>query len=354
MPRLIKKSSKKAGTAPGTLIHVGEKKADAVRITIIDYDEQNYSEKQAPTVSECVPYKTSPTATWINIDGLHQVNVIEEIGQKFDLHALILEDILNTNHRPKAEDYESYIFVVLKMLSFDEEKNHIRAEQISLVLGTGYVISFQESIGDVFDSVRDRIKNTRWRIRKLGPDYLLYALIDSIVDHYFVVLEKMGDKIEALQEEVARDPTQEILQQIHELKHEMIFLRKNIWPVREMVNTLLRSSSALIAESTEIYLRDVYDHAVQVIDATENYREMISGMQDLYLSSISNKMNTVMKVLTIIATIFIPLTFIAGIYGMNFKYMPELEWPWAYPAVWLVMVAVVVVMFIYFKRKKWI
>jgi len=354
MTRTTKKTSKKAGLAPGTLVHVGERKAESVHITVTDYDEQNYQEKKVPSIEECVPLKTTPTTTWINIDGLHQTEVIEEIGKKFDLHPMMLEDVLNTNQRPKVEDYESCLFVVLEMLSYDEKKGKILSEQISLILGGHYLITFQESVGDVFGPVRDRIKNTKWRIRKLGADYLLYALVDCIVDNYFVVLEKVADKIELLQEQVAADPSQEILQQIHELKREMIFFRKSVWPVRELVNSLLRSESPLMQKTTEIYLRDIYDHAVQIIDTMETYREMISGMLDVYLSSISNKMNSVMKVLTIIATIFIPLTFVAGVYGMNFKYMPELEWRWAYPAIWVVMFAIFIGMMVYFKRKKWL
>jgi magnesium transporter len=354
MIRTTGKISKKAGLAPGTLVHVGERKAESVHITVTDYDEQNYQEKKVPSIEECVPLKTTPTTTWINIDGLHQTEVIEEIGKKFDLHFLMLEDVLNTNQRPKVEDYESCLFVVLKMLSYDEKEGRIHSEQVSLVLGGHYLITFRESVGDIFGPVRDRIKNTKWRIRKLGADYLLYALVDCIVDNYFVVLEKVADKIELLQEQVAADPSQEILQQIHELKREMIFFRKSVWPVRELVNSLLRSESPLMQKTTEIYLRDIYDHAVQIIDTMETYREMISGMLDVYLSSISNKMNSVMKVLTIIATIFIPLTFVAGVYGMNFKYMPELEWRWAYPAIWVVMFAIFIGMMVYFKRKKWL
>jgi magnesium transporter len=354
MSRTTGKISKKAGLAPGTLVHVGERKAESVHITVTDYDEQNYQEKKVPSIEECVPLKTTPTTTWINIDGLHQTEVIEEIGKKFDLHFLMLEDVLNTNQRPKVEDYESCLFVVLKMLSYDEKEGRIHSEQVSLVLGGHYLITFRESVGDIFGPVRDRIKNTKWRIRKLGADYLLYALVDCIVDNYFVVLEKVADKIELLQEQVAADPSQEILQQIHELKREMIFFRKSVWPVRELVNSLLRSESPLMQKTTEIYLRDIYDHAVQIIDTMETYREMISGMLDVYLSSISNKMNSVMKVLTIIATIFIPLTFVAGVYGMNFKYMPELEWRWAYPAIWVVMFAIFIGMMVYFKRKKWL
>jgi magnesium transporter len=353
MSRALRRTSK-TGKAPGTLMHIGERKAESIRITIIDYDEQNYQEKQVPSIKECEPFKTTLTTTWINIDGLHQVEAIEEIGKLFDLHSLMLEDILNTNQRPKTEDYESYLFVVLRMLSYDDEKAEIRSEQVSMVLGSHYVITFQESVGDVFGLIRDRIKSTKWRIRKLGVDYLLYSLIDCIVDHYFIVLEKMADKIESLQERVAIEPSQETLQQIHKLKREMMFLRKAVWPVRELVNSLLRSESPLINKATEFYLRDVYDHAVQIIDATETYREMISGMLDIYLSSISNKMNAIMKVLTIIATIFIPLTFIVGVYGMNFDYMPELKCHWGYPLVWLFMITVVIIMLVYFRKRKWI
>ena len=353
MPRLIRKSRKKAGQSPGTLMHIGERRAESVRITVIDYDEQTYQEKELAKIEECLVFKTTPTTTWINIDGLHQMEIIEKIGKFFDLHPLILEDILNTNQRPKVEEYENCIFVVLKMLTYDEENRRIRTEQISLVLGANYVISFQESIGDVFGPVRERIKTGRVRIRKSGADYLLYALTDSIVDHYFVVLEKLADKIEALQEQVASDPSEKLLHNIHELKREMIYLRKSVWPVREMMNGLTRMENSLIKQTTEIFLRDVYDHAVQVIDTTETYREMVAGMLDVYLSSISNKMNSVMKVLTIIATIFIPLTFVAGIYGMNFEFMPELKWHWAYPAVWLVMATITLGMLFYFRNKRW-
>jgi magnesium transporter len=353
MSKAVRRTSK-TGKAPGTLIHIGERKTESIRITIIDYDEENYQEKEVPSIKECEPFKTTATTTWINIDGLHQVEAIEEIGKLFDLHDLLLEDVLNTNQRPKTEDYGSCLYVVLKMLSYDDEQGKTRSEQVSMVLGSHYVITFQESVGDVFGPIRERVKSTKWRIRKLGVDYLLYSLIDCIVDHYFIVLEKIADKIELLQERVALDPSQDTLQRIHELKREMLFLRKSVWPVRELVNALLRSESPLINKTTEIYLRDVYDHSVQIIDATETYREMISGMFDIYLSSISNKMNAIMKVLTIIATIFIPLTFIVGVYGMNFDYMPELRWHWGYPLVWLIMIIVVVIMLVYFRKRKWI
>ena len=346
--------SKKAGLPPGTLIHIGEKKAETVRITLIDYDEQNFQERQVNKIEECFQFKATPTVTWINIDGIHQIDIIEKIGKHFDLHHLILEDILNTTQRPKFEDYESHIFIVLKMLRYADEKQQVQSEQVSLVLGPNFVISFQESIGDVFEQIRDRIRQAKGRVRKMGSDYLAYTLLDAIVDGYFSILEKSGEKIESMEEQLVTDPTYKILQQIHSLKREMIFLRRSVWPLRELISGLQRSESHLITEPTGVYLRDVYDHTIQVIDTVESFRDMVSGMLDIYLSSISNRMNAVMKVLTIIATIFIPLTFLAGIYGMNFKYMPELEWRWGYALVLTVMVAVAAVMLIYFRRKKWL
>jgi magnesium transporter len=349
-----KRRSKKAGLPPGTLIHIGERKAEEVGITIIDYDEQRFEERQAADVRECFPFKASPTVNWINIDGFHQIDIIEQLGKHFELHPLILEDILNTGQRPKCEDYEKYIFIVLKMLTFDDENQAIRSEQVSLVLGSRLVISFQESLGDVFEQIRDRIRNAKGRIRKLAADYLVYALVDAIVDNYFIILEKLSEKVESLEEELLVEPREKTLKQIHMLKRELIFLRKSVWPLRESINGLEKTESALIQDSTRPYLRDVYDHTIQVIDTVETHRDMVSGMLEIYLSSMSNRMNAVMKVLTIIATIFIPLTFVAGIYGMNFKHMPELEWRWGYACVLVVMVLVAVVMLIYFRKKKWL
>ncbi len=352
--RTIKKRSRKAGLPPGTLVHIGEKKAETVRITYIDYDEQNLQEKQITNIEECFQFKAMPTVTWINIDGLHDVELIEQLGRQFELHPLILEDILNTGQRPKFEDFEKYIFVVLKMLSYNVANQAVEIEQVSLVLGANFVISIQERVGDVFQQVRDRIRGAKGRIRKMGADYLGYALIDAIVDNYFTILEKLGQEIESVEEEVVAEPTENTLQQIHSLKREMISLRKSVWPLRELISGLQRSESDLIKESTDIYLKDVYDHTIQIIDTIESFRDMVSGMLDIYLSSLSNKMNAVMKVLTIIATLFIPLTFVAGIYGMNFKYMPELEWRWGYAAALLVMLVVAAIMLIYFRRKKWL
>jgi len=348
------KKPKKAGLPPGSLVFTGERKMETVRITIIDYDENTLQERQVDRVEDCFRFKATPTVTWINIDGLHDVKIIEDIGTHYDLHPLTLEDILHTRQRPKFDDLESYLFVVLMMLRFDEENQSVLSEQVSLILGSNFVISFQENIGDVFEQIRDRIRNAKGKIRKMAADYLMYTLLDAVVDNYFGILEKLGEKIESLEEELVGDPSERTLQQIHRLKREMVFLRKSVWPLRELINGLDRSESDLIEESTGLYLRDVYDHTIQVIDTVESFRDMISGMLDIYLSSISNRMNAVMKVLTIIATIFIPLTFVAGIYGMNFEYMPELKWRFGYAAVWLIMLIVAGLMVLYFKRKKWL
>ncbi|PYV44648.1 MAG: magnesium and cobalt transport protein CorA [Acidobacteria bacterium] len=355
MLKLVKKESKKVGLPPGTLLYVGEKRTEKVTIKIIDYDETSLQEKEARTVEDCFPYKNKPTVTWINVDGIHRVDIIETIGKHFGVHSLVLEDILNTGQRPKMDNYGDYLFIVLKMIYCNGKGSEIIAEQISLILGSNFVISFQEEAErDVFNPVRERIRNGTGRIRKMGADYLAYALMDAIVDNYFAVLEKLGEQIELLQEELISDPTPETLHAINHLKRQMIFLRKSVWPLREVVSGLERGESPLIKAETNIFLRDLYDHTIQIMDALETCRDMLSGMLDIYLSSISNKMNGVMKVLTIIATIFIPLTFIAGVYGMNFKYMPELEWRWSYPVLLLAMAVIVVSMLMYFRRKKWL
>lgn len=311
-------------------------------------------EKEAKDVEECFPFRDKPTVTWINIDGVDRVDVIERLGKHFNLHPLALEDIVNTGQRPKMEDFLDYILLVLKMLYYDEKEGEFKAEQISLILGPNWVISFQENAGDVFDPIRERIRSDKGRIRKMGADYLVYALMDAIVDNYFIILEKIGENIEEIEDKLVTNPAPETLQALHILKRQMIFLRKSVWPLREVISRLERWESQLVNKSTDIYLRDLYDHTIQVIDAIETFRDMLSGMLDIYLSSVSNRMNEVMKVLTIIATIFIPLTFVAGLYGMNFKFMPELEWPWGYPFVLLVMFAIGILMVIYFRKKKWV
>ena len=352
MPRA--KKSKRVTLPPGTLVYTGEKKTEDVRITIMDYDESQFQEKEVKKIEDCFPFKDKPTVTWINIDGIHKLDIIEKIGTHFNLHPLVLEDIVNTAQRPKMEDFTDYIFIVLKMLQFDEHENRTAVEQVSLILGSNYVISFQESEGDVFNSIRERIRSNKGRLRKMGPDYLAYCLIDAIVDSYFAILENYGERIEDIEDTVVANPTPETLHSIHSLKGEMIFLRKSVWPLREVINRLERWESPLVSKSLDIYLRDIYDHTIQIIDAIETFRDMLSGMLDIYLSSISNRMNEVMKVLTIIATIFIPLTLITGIYGMNFKFMPELEHPWGYPMAYLIMFTISILMLAYFRRKKWL
>jgi magnesium transporter len=354
MPRLIKKTSKSRGLPPGSLVHVGEKKTEKVRISLIDYSVGKFEEKEIKNVEECFSFKRKPSVTWINVDGLHEVDVIEKLGKCFEIHPLVLEDILNTDQRPKIEDFEKYIFFILKMLYINEQNKEIHSEQVSLILGKNYVISFQESNGDVFDSIRERIRKGKGRIRKMGSDYLVYSLIDAIVDNYYTILENIGDRVEEMENDVVTSPDPELLQNIYNLKREMIYLRKSVWPLREVINGLLREESKLIKNSTHIFLRDLYDHTIQTIDTIETFRDMISGMLDIYMSSISNKMNEIMKVLTIFAAIFIPLTFIAGIYGMNFQYMPELSIQWAYPAIWIVIIIVTVTLLAYFKHKKWL
>jgi magnesium transporter len=335
-------------------MHVGEKKTDDMKITIMDYDATQFQEKEVKTIDECFPFKEKPTVTWINIDGLHRIDLIEQLGTHFGLHPLVMEDIVNTDQRPKIEDFVTYLFLVLKRLSYSSHDSDVVSEQISLILGPTFLLSFQEAPGDEFDPIRDRIRSSKGRIRQMGVDYLAYTLIDAIIDQYFVLLEQIGDRIEEIEDVLVANPRPETLQTLHTLKREMIVLRKSIWPLREVITRLERWETPLIQQATTIYLRDVYDHTIQVIDAIETYRDMLSGMLDIYLSSVSNRMNEVMKVLTIIATIFIPLTFIVGIYGMNFN-MPELQWPWAYPYVfYVVLLAIILLMITYFRRKKWL
>ena len=353
--RFMKKiASKKAGLSPGTLIHIGEKKIEKVKITLIDYDSKNLQEKELEHVEESFPFKDEPTITWLNIDGLHDVEIIEKIGIHFNIHPLVMEDILNTGQRPKLEDFEDYLYSSFKMLFYDMDENMVKSEQISLILSKNCLISFQEIEIDVFNPLRERIRKGKGRIRKMGSDYLAYALIDATVDQYFMILEKFGEEIESLEEKLLVNPTPETLHTIHNMKREMIYLRKNIWPMREIAGRLRKGESDFISDAAGIFFADIYDHIIQIIDTVESFRDILSGMLDLYLSKISNKMNEVMKVLTIIATLFIPLTFVAGVYGMNFKYMPELEWRWGYPGLWILMGLITISLVFYFKKKKWI
>ncbi|MBN1621283.1 MAG: magnesium/cobalt transporter CorA [Endomicrobiales bacterium] len=354
MLKHFKSSSRMKGLPPGTLIHIGEQKTQQVKMSVMEYNEGHFAEKDIIDINEALSYKKTSNVTWLNVIGLHDTAAISKIGDGYGIHSLVLEDIVNTAQRPKTEDFEEYIYLVLKMLTYDENKQEIDVEQVSFILGRNFIISFQEKEGDVFDVIRDRIRKSKGRIRKMKTDYLIYALLDAIVDNYFIILEKTGDRIEDMDKALAENPTPKILQSIHKLKQDVLFLRKSIWPLREAVNSLVHSESGLINESINMFFRDVYDHTIQVIDTIETYRDMLSGMLDVYLSVVSNKMNEIMKVLTIIATIFIPLTFIAGIYGMNFEYMPELKWKFGYFGIWIVIIVVTVAMILYFRKKKWL
>ena len=342
------------GAPPGSLVYVGEDRPVGTRVTVVDYGPDRLSEEVTKQVDAAVRVAEGNSVTWINVEGLQQTDLIAEFGERFKLHPLMLEDILNTEHRPKAEFYQNHVFFVLRMLWFEADQNELHSEQVSLVLGDRYVLSFQEAPGDVFEPVRVRIRNGHQRIRSMGADYLLYALIDAVVDHYFLALERMDDRSEDLESAVFSEARHEIVREIQRLKADLVPLRRAIWPIREALSSLVREQNALICPEVRVFLRDVYDHAVQVLDTIESLRDTSSSLLDVYLSTVSNRMNEVMKVLTIMATIFIPLTFIAGVYGMNFEFMPELHMHWAYPAVWGVFVAITLAMILYFKRRNWL
>lgn len=334
------------------MIYSGEARSEAVKITLIEYDENTVFEHDYFDIDECLAHVNPNMVKWINVDGIHNVELVEKIGKMFNIHPLTLEDVVNTTQRPKFEDYDNYIVSMMRMIYYDTE---LHSEQLTIILLDHMVISFQEVHGgDAFDLIRARIRQGKGRIRKVGADYLYYSLHDAVVDCYFNIMEKIGDRIELLEEELIDNPTQETMNQLHHMKREMIHIRKVVWPVRELVNNIQRSEAELITANTGLYLRDVHDHVIRVIDTVETYRDLLSSMMDIYLSSVSNRMNEIMKVLTIISTIFIPVTFIAGVYGMNFHNMPELDSPWAYATVWLVMLAIMGSLVYYFRKKKWL
>jgi len=353
MRKLLKRRSHKAGLSPGSLVHIGELRQAASRIEVIEYDLEAVAVSHPDLEKVCPLLPPEGKTSWVNLEGIGRLELLKRLGDCYGIHPLVLEDIANTDQRPKAEEYDKYLFVVLKMLI--PLDGGASSEQVSLVLGDGWLLTFQEGLdGDPFNPVRERLKNAKGRVRSQGADFLAYSLMDIIVDNYFLVLEQVADSIETMEEELMRDPSQRTLAEIYRLKRELLFIHKAIWPLREVINSMIRRESPLIKEPVLIYLRDLYDHTIQVIETVETLRDMLSGMLDIYLSSVSNRMNAVIKVLTIIATIFMPLTFIVGLYGMNFKYMPELQWQWGYPAVLLLMVAVTIGMLLFFRRKKWL
>ena len=350
----IRQAHKKIGLPPGELVFVGEAPDEPARLSLLAYDTDRLDERPLPALDALGPLPDAPAVAWINLDGVHDVQLVQRLGERFGLHPLVLEDIVHTGQRPKAEEYDGFFFATLKMLRVGAEGRELPSEQVSLVVGPNYVLSFQERPGDVFDPVRGRLRAGRGRIRRAGAGYLAYALLDVIVDNYFAVLEHFGEQTETLEEDVLGDPSPEVQHQINHLRRSLISTRRAIWPVRELVATLDRSDSSLIPAETHRFLRDVYDHAVQVIDVLESLRDVLAGLNDLYMSSLSNRMNEVMKVLTIIGTIFIPLTFVAGIYGMNFTYMPELSWHYGYPVALAAMLAIGLALVFFFRRKGWL
>ncbi|MEX2089708.1 MAG: magnesium/cobalt transporter CorA [Bacteroidota bacterium] len=358
--RTAGRRSRKAGLPPGTLVYTGEARTTAPKISVFDYAQGWCDERNVKTAEEALQTKRKGSVRWIDVDGLQQTSILETIGNEYGIHKLVLEDILQTGQRPKLEDYDDYLFVVLKMLRYNSIRRVVDTEQVALVIGPKYILSFQEGVeGDVFEPIRQRLRNHKGHLRSLGPDYLAYSLLDAIVDQYFLILEELEDRVEDVEEELLNEPTRSTMDKIYRLKREMLTVRKSIWPLREVTGQLQRGESTIIKRPTRIYLRDLYDHTVAVLDTLENEREVIAGMLEIYLSSVSNRLNEVMKVLTIIATIFIPLTFVVGVYGMNFDpdsgplSMPELRWAWGYPAVMVIMAGIGLTMLYYFRKKKW-
>ena len=349
------KQKSKLGLAPGSLVFTGKQKMAQVDISVLNYSESEYFESIPKNIAEVISIiKSYNGITWVNIDGLHDENSIEEICTFLGVHKLSMEDILSVGQRPKLEDYTNYIQAVIKLLSIDPIEDSIEYEQITFILKGNVLITFQEKTGDVFNSVRTRIKEAKGSVRKKGADYLLYALLDLVVDHYFIILENFSEKIEDLETELLNNPDKDTLNKLHSLRRETLLLRRTIYPLRELVGKFEKLEEPIISSDIKVFIRDLYDHTIKVIENIEVLRDMTSGLLDLYMNSTSNKMNEIMKVLTIMSAIFIPLTFIAGLYGMNFANMPELSYKNGYFIVLGVMVLVLIGMLIFLKRKKWI
>lgn len=354
MSRWIHKSETKAGLIPGAFIYTGQARQEKVHITLMNYNEATLTEECLLDFDLFKDICGPNTISWIDFDGIHNIDQIRKVGDSFQLHSLLTEDILNNQQRPKIEEYENHLFCIIKMIQWDENNLACHTEQVALVLGSGFLLSFQEKPGDCLDGIRKRIRESKGRIRKLGADYLMYALLDSIVDHYFVVMEKVGNQIEELEDEMILNPSQKSLDKLNAFKKEIINIRKSIYPFREALHLLISSENEMIQNSTEPFLRDLYDHTFQIIDVVDSYKELLNHLYDIYMSSMSQKMNEIMKVLTIYAAIFIPLTFIAGVYGMNFEHMPELKWPYGYYSLLGIMVCIGTGMLAWFKKKKWL
>ena len=354
MARFFKKREETKGLSPGSLVFVGNKKVENARIRVIDYDGSQLKENELKEIAEGAEFKRTNTVTWINVDGLHDLSLMKEIGDTFELHPLLLEDILNTGQRPKLEEFENCLFLVVKMLRYDKEKQMIISEQLSMVLGQTFLLTFQEQPGDVFEPVRKRIRKQNARIRASGIDYLAYALLDCVVENYVFIVERLGEQIEDMEEEVLKKADSAVMEKINAFKHEMNFIRKTVRPAREAIIQLSKLDSEMIHDQTIPFLKDLQDLVTQAAEAIDVYRDMLSDHLNLYNSVVGNRMNDIMKVLTIFAAIFIPLTFIAGIYGTNFEYLPELKFKYSYFVFWGVMIFVAAAMLLFFRKKKWL
>ena len=350
----LQSASEKSGLPPGSLVHVGEVLEEETHITLLDYNRDAIEERQISSIEELLPYRARQSITWVIVEGLRNVALFEQLGQYFDIHPLVLEDILNTHQRPKFEDHESYLFFVLKGVLIEREEFSIDFQQVSIITSNKFVFTFKERLDDTLEPVKHRIRNSKGQPRSQGADYLTYMIIDTVVDEYFSIQDALDDHVDTTEEELLANPSSRTLATIQKLKRQVNNIRRSISPLREVLNALLRSDTELLQKKTLLYFRDVHDHVLRVYESIETYREMVSSLLDIYISSVSNKMNEVMKVLTIFASIFIPLTFLAGIYGMNFQYMPELKMKWAYPALWVVFIVIPVVLLAYFKKKKWL
>ncbi len=352
--RHSKRHSEKSGLPPGSLIHIGERKIDKADVSLTVFDEAQLVEKETEDIQEIVGALDFKRVNWIQVEGLHDPEIIKKLGKAFKLNEMVQEDILNTEQRPKLEEYPDWLFIVLKAFYTTAGEEGIEVEQISVIAGEHYVITFQESGRDIFAAVKKRIQDNTRRIRKSGADYLAYTLLDTIVDQYFPVTERIEEKLISVEESLMDELTQYTLNQIYQLKREILFLRKLILPLRDLIYGLKKTDNPFYSEGMQIYFQDLYDHTVQLLETVETHRELVNGLLDLYHTSVSNKMNEIMKTLTIIATLFIPLTFVAGVYGMNFKFMPELDWIYGYPVIIAVMLVMAVFMLGYLRIKKWL
>ncbi len=350
----FRRKPRKTGLPPGSLVYTGEERTERVKITLFNYTSEGFIEKTVQSIEECLPYRDEKSVTWINIDGVHDTELIAKMGELFMFHPLLLEDVVNTSQRPKADDYDDHLYTVLPMLTYNESKHCIDSEQISIVLSKNFVVSFQQTEGDLFDVIRERIRDNKSKIRNYGNDYLVYRMIDVIVDHYFLLLEKIGDAVEMLEDRIRSQINGTIIEDTQKIKNDLLLLRRSVYPLREVLNSLVKDDHKLLAKRTQRFIRDVHDHSVQIMETLEMFREVVNGLREAYNSQLNMEMNKTIQTLTIMSVIFIPLSFIAGFYGMNFQHMPELEWKWGYPAVIAVMVAVSLGMVIFFRRKRWL